>query len=68
MSCLEMLWTVRHFWPVGSRFVLNCYRHWVQILLCQPGDTLVIILSLEGFIQGDPLSMVLYGTTLAPLE
>ena len=27
LSRLEMLWTVRHRWPVGTRFVLNCYKH-----------------------------------------
>ena len=27
MSRLSMLWTVRHSWPAGARFALNCYRH-----------------------------------------
>ena len=26
LSRLTMLWTVRHRWPAGSRFVFNCYR------------------------------------------
>ena len=38
LSRLEMLWTVRHRLPAGARFTLNCYRHWVQLLLCQPGE------------------------------
>ena len=67
MSYLSMLWTVRHSWPAGARFALNCYRLWVQLLLRQPGEIPVTILSREGVTQGYPLSMVLYGITLAPL-
>ena len=37
MSCLEMLWNVRHHWPAGERFTLNFYKHWVLILLHHPG-------------------------------
>ena len=33
LSRLEMLWKVRHRWPAGARFVFNCYRHLVQLLL-----------------------------------
>ena len=67
LSHLAMLWTVRHRWPAGARFAFNCYKHWAQLLLRQPGETPFTILSREGFTQGDPLSMVLYGITLAPL-
>ena len=28
LSRLAMLWTVRHRWPAGARFVFNCYWHW----------------------------------------
>ena len=49
------------------RFASNCYRHWEQLLLRQPGEPSVTILSREGDTQGDPLSMVLYGITLVPL-
>ena len=59
-----MLLTVCHRWPVGERFALNCYMHWGFILLRQPGDTAVILLSQEGVTQGDPLLMVLYRITL----
>ena len=45
---LVMFWTVRHRWPVGARFVFNCYSHWVQLLLHQPGDAPVILLIQEG--------------------
>ena len=64
---LTMLWTVRHRCPAGARFVFNCYRCWEQLLLRQPGEPPVIILSQEGVTQGYPLSMVLYGITLTPL-
>ena len=67
LSRLEMLWTVRHRWPAGARFEFNCYRYWVQLLLRQPGELPVTILSREGSTQGDPLSMVLYRITLVPL-
>ena len=45
LSRLAMLWTVRHCWPVGAGFALNCYRHWAQLLLFQPGEPPVKILS-----------------------
>ena len=64
---LAMLCTVQHRWPTGARFLFNCYEHWAQLLLHQPGELPVTILSREGFTQGDPLSMVLYGITLVPL-
>ena len=64
---MAMLWTVHHCWPEEARFVFNCYRHWAQILLCQPGDAPVIILRREKVTQGDPLSMVLFGITLTPM-
>ena len=67
MSRMVMLWAVRHCWPSGSRFALNCYRHWAQILFRQPRDAPVILLIREGVTQGDPLSMVLYGNTMVLL-
>ena len=47
--------------------MFNCYMHWAQLLLHQPGEPPVTILSREGVTQGDPISMVLYGITLVPL-
>ena len=47
--------------------MINCCRHWAQLLLCQPGYTPVILLIREGVTQGEPLSMVLYGITLISL-
>ena len=67
LSRLSMLCTVQNHWPVGARFAFNCYRHWEQLLLCQPGKSPVTILSREGVTQGDPFSMVLIGITLTPL-
>ena len=67
LSDLAMLWTMRHRWPADSRFAFNCYRHWAQHLLRQPGEPPVTILSREGVTQGDPLSTILYGITLVPL-
>ena len=62
-----MLWTVRHRWPSGARFAFNCYKHWAQLLLRQPGEPPVTIMNGEGVTQGDPLLMVLYVVTLVPL-
>ena len=67
LSRLAMLWTVRHCWPDGARFAFNCYKHWEQLFLRQLGELPVTILSREGVTKGDPLSMVLYAITLAPL-
>ena len=64
---LAMLWKVRHRWPTGARFVFNCYKYWAQLLPRHSGDTIVILLSLEGVTQCDPLFMVLCGITLTPL-
>ena len=67
LMCLTMLWNVRHRWLEGERFALNCYKHWVQLLLHQPGLAPSIIIIREEFTQGNLLSMFLYGITLAPL-
>ena len=67
LSRLEMLWTMWHLWPAGARFAFNCYRHWAQLLPCQPEEPPVTILNGEGVTQGDPISMVLYGIALVPL-
>ena len=52
MSRLAMLWTVQQRWPAGARFIFNCYRHWVKLLLRQLGEPPVTILSREGVTQG----------------
>ena len=48
LSRLEMLWTVRHCCPAGARSAFNCHRHWAQLLLHQPGEPPVTILSIGG--------------------
>ena len=53
MSRLEILWTVQHRWPAGVRFAVNCCRHWAQLLLRQPGELPVTILSRDRVAQGD---------------
>ena len=35
LSRLAVLWTVWHCWTAGLKFVFNCYRHSVQLLLRQ---------------------------------
>ena len=67
MSRITMLWNVRHLWPAGARFAFNCYC-FQSLLLCRSasGDALQMW-SKEGQIQGDPLSMFLYGIGILPL-
>ena len=61
LSCVNMLWTVRHLWPKGARFAFNlcCF---ISLLICQSntGEHLQMQ-SKEGSIQGCPLSIFLYG-------
>ena len=47
LSQLAMLWTVQHCWPAGVRFAFNCYKHLAQLLLFQPGESPITILSRE---------------------
>jgi hypothetical protein len=62
-----MLWPVRHCWANGARFSFNCYRHSAQLFLRRRGGDCAVILSCEGFTQGDPLTIVVYGLSLTPL-
>ena len=52
---MVMLWTVQHHWPAGDRFALNFYKHWVQLLIRQPGEPPVTPLIRKGVIKEDPL-------------
>ena len=45
LNLLTMMWNVRNFCPEGTRFVFNCYKHWLQVLLHQPGNPPVMLLS-----------------------
>lgn len=62
------MWTVRHLWPLGARFTFNCYRHHSLLLVrAKNGDDDTFLLSKEGFAQGDPLAMIVYGIGALPL-
>ena len=62
-----MLWTVRHRCPRLATYAFNVYRHAKRLIVRDPGNDPIIILSEEGVTQGDPLTMVLYGIMLLPL-
>jgi hypothetical protein len=53
-----MLWTVRHKWPSGCRFVFNSYRHWAVLVIrsSHGASFAVLLLSKEGVTQGYPPS------------
>ena len=44
LSQLAMIWMLCYRWTSRARFVFNCYRHWLYLLLHQNGDAPVIIL------------------------
>jgi hypothetical protein len=62
-----MLWTVRHDWPSGARFVFNCYKDWATLALRSNNGTAAFLSSKEGVTQEDPLSMFAYGIGVLPL-
>ena len=37
-----ILWTVRHLWPSGARFVFNYYRHWAMWVIQGEAREIVI--------------------------
>ncbi|KAL7478290.1 hypothetical protein ACHAW6_004068, partial [Cyclotella cf. meneghiniana] len=54
LSWYGMLWELRHFWPAGSHFAFNLYRHKCRhILRGPPGTQPVLLLSCEGMMQGN---------------
>ena len=64
----SMIWDVRHEWPSGAQFTINCYCHWRTIVVRYTGDGPGQFLhSKEGVTQGDPLAMIAYGTGVLPL-
>ena len=67
LSCMAMLWTVRHRWAAGARFAFNCYRHATTLVVRRAGKPCATIASAEGVVQGCPMAMVLYGLALLPL-
>ncbi len=66
-SRLAMLWTVRHQWAVMARFTMNCYCHFVRLVVRLLGGEPIILMSKEGSMQGDSLGMILYGIGMLPL-
>ena len=62
-----MLWTIRHLWPSGARFVFNCYRLWSLLVLRNRNGTASFLHIIEGVTQEDPLSMITYGIGILPL-
>ena len=49
------------------RFAFNAYRHQHRLYVRRAGLAALVILSMEGVTQGDPLAMALYGIALLPL-
>lgn len=43
-----MLWTVQHEWPLGARFLFNCYKHFAILAIRSNDGTVIIILSRGG--------------------
>ena len=48
-------------------FTMNMYRHWVRLIVREPGDNPCIILSKEGIAQGAPEAMFHYAVGMLPL-
>ena len=67
ISRLAMIWTVRHHWPLGSIFALNCYRHEAQLVVQRPAALFHILTIRERVTQQDTISMVLYVLALLTL-
>ena len=64
---LSVLLTIHHCCSRESNFSFNCY-HLQFILIVRNREKLATIMnSKEGVAQGDPLSMLLYGTASTPL-
>ena len=64
---IAFLWTIRHLWPSGARFVFNCYKHWSLLIMRGEDGDITMLHSKEGVTQGDPLAMVVYGVGMLPL-
>ena len=62
-----MMWTVRHLWPPGARFLFYCDRHWSLIVLQNMNGTTIFLHTKEGVTQGYPLEMIAYGIVIIPL-
>jgi hypothetical protein len=69
MVRLHLLWTIRHRWPRAYKFLYNCYSHGTElrILPLDYRDTVEIIISKSGIIQGDPIAMKAYAVGTVPI-
>ena len=63
-----MIWMVRHCWPLGAIFALNCYQHEALLVVWRLAALCTIMTIRYRVTQGDPLSVVLYGLSFLPLE
>ena len=62
------LWTVMHLWPSGARFIFNCYKYHATLLVrSKNGDDGIFIYSKEGWTQGDPIAIIIYGIGMLPV-
>ena len=59
----EILHNVSVLCPPLSTVLINTYRAAIRMIVCGSGE----ILSNEGTIQGDPLSMAMYALAIVPL-
>jgi len=64
---IVMLYVVRHMWPSGARFCMNCYKYWPILILRDRNGTTLRIFSKEGVTQGDPIAMFMYGIGIVPM-
>ena len=64
---IVMLYVVRHMWPSGARFCMNCYKFWPILILRDRNGTTLRIFSKEGVTQGDPIAMYMYGVGITPM-
>ena len=67
MSCMGIMWTVRHLWLSIARFNFKFYWHHTQLFVVNLDREDDTILSRWGVTQGDPLAMVVYGMGFLPL-
>ena len=64
----RMLWNVWNLWLSRYRFVFNCYHHWYSLVLRNGNGMASIMHGREGMIQGDPLSIFVYGLGVLPFN
>eukprot|EP00957_Ditylum_brightwellii_P057515 4360772-Ditylum_brightwellii.AAC.1 len=65
---MAMLWSVQHCWPQDMQFMLNCYCHWMLLMVQRPGEPALFLHSKERMLQGGPSFMIGYGVTLPPWQ